>query len=38
LTTPELGTFYFAVPKDARMLVAQQPELLQSVAIQVAGK
>ena len=38
LTTPELGTFYFAVPKDARVLVAQQPELLQSVAIQVAGK
>jgi hypothetical protein len=38
LTTPELGTFYFAVPKDARVMVAQQPELLQSVSIQIAGK
>ncbi|HEY4740173.1 MAG TPA: hypothetical protein VIH76_06215 [Candidatus Acidoferrales bacterium] len=38
LTTPDVGTFYFAVPKDERILVAKQPELLQRVAIQMAGK
>ena len=38
LTAPELGTFYFAVPKDAKILLAQQPELLQREPIQMAGK
>lgn len=37
LELPRLGTFYFAVPKGQKALVAQQPELLQRVPIQMTG-
>jgi hypothetical protein len=37
LKLPNVGTFYFALPKDLQTLVAQQPQLIETVSIQVTG-
>jgi hypothetical protein len=38
LALPEVGTFYFALPTDLNTLVAQQPQLVETVSIQVSGE
>ena len=38
LKLPEVGTLYFSLPRDMKTLVAQQPELIETVAVQVAGE
>lgn len=35
---PNLGTYYFPMPKDLQTLVAQQPELIETVPVQVGGE
>jgi hypothetical protein len=37
LKLPGVGTFYFALPKNLQTLVAQQPQLIETVSIQVTG-
>lgn len=32
------GTFYFALPTDLKVLVAQQPQLIETLPIQVSGE
>jgi hypothetical protein len=38
LRLPEVGTFYFALPKELKTLVAQQPQLIETVSVQVSGE
>jgi hypothetical protein len=38
LELPEVGTLYFALPKGMKTLVAQQPELIEAVSVQVGGE
>jgi hypothetical protein len=38
LRLPKVGTFYFALPNDLKVLVAQQPQLIETVSIQVSGE
>jgi hypothetical protein len=38
LRLPQVGTFYFPLPKDLKVLVAQQPQLIETVSIQVSGE
>jgi hypothetical protein len=38
LALPEAGTFYFALPKGMRALVASQPQLMESVSVQRGGE
>lgn len=38
LRLPGIGTFYFPMPKDLQTLVAQQPELIETVPVQVSGE
>lgn len=38
LQLPQVGTFYFAVPKGLTTLVAQQPQLIETVSVQVGGQ
>ena len=35
LRLPNVGTYYFQMPKDLKTLVAQQPELIETVPVQV---
>jgi hypothetical protein len=37
LRLPNVGTFYFSIPKELKTLVAQQPQLIQTVAVQIGG-
>lgn len=37
LRLPKTGTFYFTLPKELKSLVAQQPQLIETVAVQVSG-
>jgi hypothetical protein len=37
LRLPNIGTFYFPIPKDLQTLSAQQPELIETVSVQVTG-
>lgn len=37
LQLPGLGTFYFALPKELSVLMAQQPQLIETVSVEVAG-
>jgi hypothetical protein len=32
------GTFYFALPKDLQVLMTQQPQLIETVPVQVSGE
>jgi hypothetical protein len=38
LRLPNVGTFYFEMPKDLKTLVAQQPQLIETVPVQVSGE
>lgn len=38
LELPQVGTFYFSLPRDLNTLVAQQPQLIETVSIQVSGE
>jgi hypothetical protein len=38
LSLPRLGTFYFSLPKDLKVLVAQKPELIEAVPVHVSGQ
>lgn len=35
LRLPNVGTYYFQMPKDLKTLVAQQPQLIETVPVQV---
>lgn len=37
LKLPEAGTFYFTLPKQLKNLVAQQPQMIETVSVQVSG-
>jgi hypothetical protein len=32
---PNVGTFYFSLPKDLKKLIAQNPELIETVLVQM---
>lgn len=38
LRLPGVGTYYFQMPKELKTLVAQQPELIETVPVQVSGE
>lgn len=38
LELPQVGTYYFSLPRDLDTLVAQQPQLVETVSIQVNGE
>jgi hypothetical protein len=38
LRLPNVGTFYFSLPKDLKVIAAQQPQLLETVSIEVSGE
>jgi hypothetical protein len=38
LTLPGIGTFYFPLPKQLKTLVAQQPELIETVPVASSGE
>jgi len=38
LKMPEVGTFYFPLPKDLTVMAAKQPELIETVSVQVSGE
>ena len=38
LRLPNIGTYYFEMPKDLKTLVAQQPQMLETVPVQVSGE
>jgi hypothetical protein len=38
LRLPNLGTFYFPMPKNLQTLVAQQPQLIETVPVQMSGE
>jgi hypothetical protein len=35
---PSIGTYYFEMPKSLKTLVAQQPQLIETVQVQVSGE
>jgi hypothetical protein len=37
LKLPKLGTLYFPLPKEMNSLVAQEPQLLETINVQVSG-
>jgi hypothetical protein len=37
LRLPHVGTFYFSLPKQLTVLVAQQPELIETVSVEVSA-
>jgi len=37
LRLPNAGTFYFPLPNELKALVAQQPQLIETVSIEVSG-
>jgi hypothetical protein len=37
LRLPQAGTFYFPLPKKLQNLVAQQPQLIETISVQVSG-
>jgi len=38
LRLPKVGTYYFQLPKELKMLVAQQPQLVETVPVQMSGE
>lgn len=38
LRLPNVGTYYFQLPKDLQRLVAQQPQMIETVPVQVSGE
>jgi hypothetical protein len=37
LRLPHVGTFYFPLAKDLSVLAAQQPQLIETVSVEVSG-
>jgi hypothetical protein len=37
LRLPNVGTFYFSLPKELKTLVAQQPELIETISVEVSA-
>lgn len=37
LRLPRVGTFYFSVPKELSVLMAQQPQLIETVSVEASG-
>jgi hypothetical protein len=37
LKLPEIGTYYFELPKDMKTLVAEQPQLLETITVEATG-
>jgi hypothetical protein len=37
LRFPKTGTFYFSLPKELNNLVARQPQLIETVSVEVSG-
>jgi hypothetical protein len=37
LRLPKVGTFYFSLPKNLKTLIARQPELIETVSVEVSG-
>jgi hypothetical protein len=37
LRLPNVGTFYFSLPKELSVLTAQQPQLIETVSVEVTG-
>ena len=37
LRLPNVGTFYFSLPKELSVLVAQQPQLIETISVEVNG-
>jgi hypothetical protein len=38
LRLPQVGTFYFSLPKDLKVLVAQQPRLIETISAEISGE
>jgi hypothetical protein len=38
LRLPRIGTFYFALPKELQGLMARQPQLIETVSVEVRGE
>ena len=38
LRLPNVGTYYFALPANLQTLVAQQPQLIETVSVQISGE
>ena len=38
LRMPNVGTYYFQMPKNLQTLVAQQPQLIETVSVQISGE
>lgn len=38
LRLPEVGTFYFSLPKDLRTMMAEQPQMIETVSLEVSGE
>jgi len=38
LRLPNIGTYYFQLPKELKTLVAQQPQMIETVPVQVSGE
>jgi hypothetical protein len=38
LNLPNVGTYYFPLPKELKTLSAQQPQLIETVTVEVAGQ
>ena len=38
LRLPQVGTFYFSLPKDLKVLMAQQPQMVETIPLEAEGK
>lgn len=38
LRLPEVGTFYFALPKNLATMMAEQPQMVETVSVEVSGE
>lgn len=38
LRVPQVGTYYFPLPKDLKLMAAQQPEMIETVPLQSLGE
>jgi len=37
LRLPRVGTFYFSLPKELSVLMAQQPQLIETISVELSG-
>lgn len=38
LRLPQVGTYYFSMPKDLKVMAARQPQMIETVSLQLAGE